>query len=127
VFDRSLQRGRGDLVEDHPLDRYLGRQHLVEVPGDRLPLTVLVRCKVELVGLLHEALQVRDDRLLLGGDDIEGLEPVVDVDAEPRPLLPLVRGRDLVGPAREVADVTDRRFDDVVGAEHARDRACLGR
>ena len=53
-----------------------------EVPGDRLALAVLVRREQELVGVLQLALQVGDDLLLVGVDDVVGLEAVVD--ATPR-------------------------------------------
>ena len=120
-------RGRRDLVEHHPLDRDGRRQHLGQVPRDRLALAVFVRCQVELVGALEELLQVGHHRLLRRRDDVERLEAVVDVDAQARPALTLVGGRDLVGAAGQVADVTDRRLDDEVGSEHPADGARLGR
>jgi hypothetical protein len=34
-------------MEDHAADRDLGLEHLGEVPGDRLSLTILIRCQQE--------------------------------------------------------------------------------
>ena len=85
-----------------------------EVPGDRLALAVLVRREQELVGVLELRAQARDDLLLLRVDDVERLEVGVDVDAEARPRLLLLRRRHLGGAVRQVADVADRRLDDVV-------------
>ena len=103
------------------------REHLGEVPRDRLALAVLVGGEVQLVGALQQLLEVGHHRLLRRGDHVERLEAVVDVDPEARPRLALVGGRDLVGPARQVADVADGRLDDEVGPEHAADGARLGR
>src|SRR5699024_12127693 len=49
-FDRL---GR-DLVEDHAFDRDLRFEHLEQVPGDGLSLTVLIRCQIEFVGVLAQ-------------------------------------------------------------------------
>ena len=117
----------GDLVEDHPLHRHLGREDLGEVPGDGLPFAVLVCGQVDLAGLLHEGLQPGHHVALLGGHHVEGLEAVVDVDAEPGPALALVGGRDLVGPPGQVPDVTHRRLDHEVWSEEAGDGPGLGR
>ena len=124
--ERALDRRLGDLVEDHPAHRHLRLQHLDEVPGDRLAFAVFVCREQQLVGLGELAAQVRDDRLLLRVDDVERLEVVVDVDAEARPRLLLLRGRNLGRAVREVADMADRRFDHVVLAEVARNRLRLG-
>ena len=77
------------------------------------------------VGRLELRLQVAHDRLLLRVDDVERLEVVVDVDAEPRPRLLLRGGRNLRGALREVADMADRRLDHVVLPEVPRDRLRL--
>ena len=55
VLHGALQRRRGDLVEHHPLDRHPGREHLGEVPGDRLALAVLVCGQVDLAGVARAA------------------------------------------------------------------------
>src|SRR6184192_646220 len=56
-----------------------------------------------------------------------GLEVVLDVDAEPRPLLLLVLLRDVGGALGQVTNVTNARLDDETVAEIALDRAGLGR
>ncbi len=105
--------GRGDLVEDHPLDRHPGLQLLQQVPGDGLALTVLVGGEQQLVGVAQGRLEPAEHVLLLVVDHIGGLEAVLHVDAEPLGL--------------QVADVADGGFDHVVPAEEPRDGARLGR
>ena len=126
VLDGLGDGALGDLVEHHPLDRHLGAEDLLEVPGDGLALAVLVRGEVELVGLLQELLQALDLVLLVGGDDVERLEVVLGVDAQAGPLLLLVGLGHVGGVAGQVADVTDGRLDGEVVAEEARDGAGLG-
>src|SRR5581483_6783962 len=74
----------------------------------------------------EQALEFGDLGALLAVDDVEGLEVVFDVDAEPCPRLALVRRRYLRGVPREVANVPDRRLHDEVAAEETRDRPRLG-
>ena len=66
-FARRLQGGPdgagGDLVEHQAAHRHLGPEDLDQVPGDRLPLPVLVGGQVELVGLLQQPAQLGDLRL----------------------------------------------------------------
>ena len=109
---------RGDLVEHHPLDRHRRRrvEHLEQVPGDGLALAILISREVELGGVLHQLLEVADAIALLGADDVEGLEVVVDLDAEDLPL-PLVGLGDVGGPGREVTDVAHRCLDHDVAVE----------
>ena len=106
---------------------HLRLERLHEVPRDGLALAVLVGREVELVGVLDERLELADLLLAVGADDVERLEVVVGVDAEARPGLALVLGRDVGGVARQVADVADRGLDDVAVAEVAADRLRLGR
>ena len=89
VVDRLADRLRGDLVEDHPADRYARLQRLQQVPGDGLALAVLIRREVELGGVFQQRLELGDLGLLVGGDDVERLEAVVDIYAEPGPRLRL--------------------------------------
>ena len=126
VVGGALDGFLGDLVEDHALDGDLGLQGLLEVPGDRLALAVLIRGEVELVGRLQRPLELGDLLLLVGVDDVVGREVVVDVDAEPpeRPALDL--GRHLARRG-DVADVADGGLDEPVLAQIARDRLGLGR
>ena len=128
VLRRLLDGGLGDLVEDHPLDRDVLRLQLVEqVPGDRLALAVLIGGEVELVGVLEQALELGDVRLLVAGHDVIGLEVVLDVDGEPSPRLVLDLRGGVGGALRKVADVADRGLDDVPVAEVPADGAGLGR
>ena len=127
VVDRVADRLRGDLVEDHPLHGDLRVEHLEQVPGDGLSLTILIRREVELVGVLQHRLQVPDVVLLLRADDVQRFEVVLGVHTEPRPLLPLVLLGHVGRVARQVTDVTDRRFHLVVIAEIARDGASFRR
>jgi hypothetical protein len=113
-------------VEDHPANRHLRLEHLAQVPGDRLALAILVGREQDLVGLLDVLAEGGDHLLLLRADHVEGREVVLDVDAEPRPRLPLVLGGDVGGPLGEVADVPDARLYGELGPEEARDRARLG-
>ena len=50
----------------------------MQVPGDRLALAVFVRREQQLVRLGELLLQIRDDVLLVGVDDVERLELVID-------------------------------------------------
>ena len=95
VLDRGEDRGLGDLVEDHPVDRQaLRRLELVEeVPRDGLALAVLIGGEVEGVGVLDQLLQLGDVALLVARHDVVGLEAVVDVDREAAPRLVLDLGR----------------------------------
>ena len=125
--ERPLDRLLRDLVEDHPAHGDLRLQHLAQVPGDRLALAIFVRREQELVGVRELRPQIRDDGLLLRIDDVERLEVLIDVDAEPGPRLLLVLGRHLCGAVREVADMADRRLDHVVLPEVPGDRLGLRR
>jgi hypothetical protein len=119
----------GDLVEHHPLDGHalLGLELVEEVPGDRLSLAVLIGGQEELVGVLEQALELADVRLLVARDDVVGRELVVHVDREATPRLVLDRGWRVGGVVGEVTDVPDRGLHDVVVAEVAADGAGLRR
>jgi hypothetical protein len=110
-------------VEDHALDRQPGgrREHLEQVPRDGLPFPVLIGGEIELGRVLQALLELADDLLLLGGHHIEGLEAVVGVDAEARPRLTLVGGRNFGRVPGEVPDVTHGGLHDEVPAEEAGD------
>ena len=126
LLQRALDRVPRDLVEDHPPDRDLRLQHLEQVPRNRLPLAVLVRREQHLVRLGDALLQRLDGLLLVRVDDVERLEIVLDVNAQPRPRLLLVLRRDFGCALREVANVTDTRLDHIVVVQVARDRPRLG-
>ena len=119
----------GDLVEHHPLDGHVGAgvEHLDQVPGDRLTLTILIGCEIELVGLLQQRLQETNVILLVAVLHVQRLEPVVDVDAGAGPRFTLVGLRHVGGVARQVADVADRRLDRELGTQVLLDLLGLGR
>ena len=50
------------------------------MPADTFPFAVLVRRQNEFVGTLEGRLQLGDELLLFLGDDVQGLEVVIDVD-----------------------------------------------
>src|SRR5260221_716391 len=79
LAERTIDRILRDLVEDHAPDRNGRLQHLEQVPGDRLALTVLVCREQELVRILQELLQLADPFLLVRVDDVERTELVLDV------------------------------------------------
>ena len=109
VLGGRLDRILGDLVEDHPLDRDLGLEHLEQVPRDRLALAILICREQDFVGGLQGALELGDGLRLAIVDHVVGVEVVVDIDRILAVRLLLVV-RDLLL-AREIANVPD-------GAEH---------
>jgi hypothetical protein len=112
-LDGLVDRLPRDLVEDHPTDVDLRLEDLEEVPGDGLPLAILVGGEVERVRGLQRPLDVPHDLLGTAARFIplEG-EVVLDVDAEP-----------LLG---QVAHVAVGGEHGVVVAEEAADRVGLG-
>jgi hypothetical protein len=126
LAERAADRVLRDLVEDHAPHGNRRLQHLEQMPGDRLAFAVFVRREQELVGVLQELLQLGDPLLLVRIDDVEGPEPVGDVDSETCPLLLLVFLRDVGGALGQVANVAHARLDDEVVAEVALDRPRLG-
>ena len=90
-----------------------------EVPGDRLALAILVRREQELVGVGEVLLELGDDLLLPGIDDVVRLEALVDVDAERAEALALRLG-DVRGAIGKVANVADARLDGVVAPRGSR-------
>jgi hypothetical protein len=114
-------------VEDHAPHRDLGLERLEQVPGDGLTLAVTVCREVELVDALEGLFQLGDRGLLVRRDDVDRLEPVVDVDAQVGPRLALVLGRHLGRLARQVPDVPAGGFHDEVPAEVRGDLARLRR
>ena len=127
LLERALDRRAGDLVEDHPPDRHLRLQHLDQVPGDGLALAILVRREQELLRVGQPLAQLADLALLVGVDDVQRLEVVLDVDAQTRPGLLLELVRNLLRAGRQVANVADRGIDHEVVAEVRGDRPRLRR
>ena len=128
-LDCRPDRRSGDLVEHHPLHvDPLGRlQHLLQVPGNRLSLAVLVGRQIQDVRLGEQFPELGDLLALVGSDHVERFEAVLDVDAESRPRLILVLLRNGRRALRQVAHVADGGFHDVFGAEVSGDGVRLGR
>ena len=115
-------------MEDQPLSGNLGLQHLLEVPTDGFSFPVLVRGQVEPVGVLEQGLQFGHLLLLVRGDDVEGLELIVHVDAQAGQRGALDRLGYFTGRLGQIADVTDGRLDDKLVLVHELgDGARLGR
>ena len=126
LVDRPLDGLGGDLVKDHPGSVFGESQDLAEVPGDRLPFAVLVRSQEDFVCVAGQPLEGGYLGLLLGRDDVDGLEPIVDIDGEVRPRL-VFEGLWEVLTRGQVPDVPDRGFDHVVRAQEPADGLGLGR
>ena len=127
VGQRLLDGFAGDLVEHHAPHRHLGLQHLRQVPRDALALAVLVGGEDELAGLAQRVLQLADDGLLVGRDDVQRLEVLLDVHAEAGPVEGLVLGGNLLGVARQVAHVAHRGLHAVARRQEGADGARLRR
>ncbi len=127
VLEGVTDGGLGDLVEHQPADRHLGLEHLDEMPGDALPLAVLISREVERLTLLQRLLEHLDVGLLVGRDHVERAEPLLHVHAEARPLVLLVRGGDLGGVSGQIPDVTDGGLHPEPVAEEPADRPGLRR
>ena len=82
VGHRVVDRRLGDLVEHHPLHGDLRLQVLEEVPRDGLALAVLVRCEIELGGVLQRGFEFLDDALAALGQLVGRLETVLRVDVQ---------------------------------------------
>ncbi len=109
--ERRQHRLLGDLVEGDAVDvLVVAAEHLRDVPGDRFPLAIGVGSEVDAIGLLRRFLQLLDDVLLLGDDDVVGL-------------VVLAQAQVLLG---EVADVADRSLHRPVAAQELLERARLG-
>jgi len=106
------------------VDGHLRLEHLQEVPGDGLPLAVLISGQVELVGVLEGSLELGDLLLLVRVHRVVGGEPVLDIDGEAAvgPLLHV--GGEVLG-LGEVTDVPDGGLDPVVGTQVTLDRRGL--
>ena len=91
LFDGRL----GDLMEHHPLHRHLGLQDLGQMPGDGLPFPIFVCGEIQLVYFGQHLFELLDPILSLLGNDVKGLEVVVNVDPEARPVLAFRPSRDV--------------------------------
>ena len=123
---RFLDRLFRDLVEHQPMDRHLRLEQLVEMPTDGLAFAVFVRRQIQVFGLLDQPLELADLGRLAGRDDIERIEILVDIHAQPRPGLIAIFVGNLAGPLRQIADVADAGLDREPAAQKLADRAGLG-
>ncbi len=127
AVDGGADRVAGDLVEDHPAHRHPRPQLFSQVPGDRLALAVLVGGEQEFVDVLERRLELA--YLVLRPPrrhDVQRLEAAIDVDAD-RVAEPVALRRWHLGLLRrQVADVPERRLDDIAVAKVPGDRLRLG-
>ena len=125
IVERLLDRVLGDLVEDDAADRNFRLEHLRQVPADRLAFAIGVGREQQLGRVLERGLQVRDLLPLVARDDVVGREVLLDVDAEPAPVLLLDLLRHFGGRLGQIADVAVARLDPVLVAEEAAERLRL--
>src|SRR5574341_985217 len=110
--ERGPDGALGDLVERDPVDALLVDVELLgEVPADRLPFPIRVGGDVERIDLLGCALQLVEDLLLAGRDDVFRLESLLRIHAELR--------------LRQIAHVPHRGLDDVFRVQVLLDRLHL--
>ena len=113
-----------DLRERHPPHGHFGLENLEEVPGDGLALAVVICCQVELFSALEGLAELGDRLLLIGIDDVIGLEAVFDVDRELPVGALLLRGRQLGG-LSQITDMADGGLDVELRAKVRGNRADL--
>jgi hypothetical protein len=124
--ERLANRPLRDLVEDDPGDGDAGAQRLDQVPADALSLAVLIGCDHQLLGLLEKLPELCHHLLLAGGDDVERLEPLLHVDAQPGPVAILDRRWDLRGRFGKIAHMAHGGRDPVLVREEGPDGPRLG-
>ena len=103
----------GDFVEDDTFGLVDGEpQHFGEVPCDGFSFAVFIGGQPD--GLLFgQFVEFVDNLLLVGGDFVDGFEALFDIDAEVL--------------FRQIADVSEARFDDEVLPEEFLDGLGFGR
>ena len=125
MVERLAHGFLGDLVEHDAPDGNLGLEDLRQMPADRLPFAIRVGGQQQFGGFLERHLQVGHLLLLVAGNDVVRLEVLIDVDAEPSPVLLFDFLRDLSGRLGQITDVPKARFHPVLGAEEAAERLRL--
>ena len=124
MLERFLHSALGDFVEGHALDGNrafllflaidtVAAELFGQVSGNGLAFAIRVRRQVDGIRGLGQLLQLGDNFLLAGDDDVLGLEVVVEIDAQR-----------LLG---QVLDVAERGFHLIARAEIFLDRLRLGR
>ena len=97
-------------------------EHLRQVPADRLAFAVGVSRQQQLGGVLDGGLEVRHLLPLVARHDVVRREVLLDVDAEPAPLLRLDLLRHVGGRLGEIANVTIARLDPILVSQEAAER-----
>ncbi len=115
--ERLLDGVFGDLVKHQPVDRHFGLEQLEQVPGDRFTLAIFVRRQVQVIRFLQRRLELADLFLFVIGNNVNRLKVLVDVDGQIRPRLTLILLGHIGPVARQIADVSDARFDLISAAE----------
>src|SRR5690606_25702962 len=133
----------GNLVEHHPtVAGFITADGLAQVPGNRLPLAVQVRCQIDGVGFPGQTTQFVDDLFLAGQYLVAGLPAVLGVNAHAVDQLHLCLGRLVDVRSRlgtlgfalglaaatggQIADMSDARLHHKVIAKILVDRLRLG-
>ena len=97
----------GNLVKHHAFHGDFRFQHLHQVPGNSLPLAVLISGQQEFVGLFQPGFQLADFLFLIPVNHVIWLEVVIQVNRELRVASLFQRGRK-VRRLSEVTNVTHR-------------------
>ena len=91
--------------------------------SNAFPFSVFISCQYQLVGIFERVLEGFNDLLFVAGHDVNRVEVALDIDAELRPFLLLVRRRNFARRLGQIAHVTHRCFDAVALGEIFLDRA----
>ena len=70
-------------MEHHAVHGHRRLQVLKQVPRNRFPFAIFVRCQIQRRGVFHEGLQVLDDRLATFSQLIRRFETILDIDSQP--------------------------------------------
>ena len=80
-FERRLDRFLGNFVEHHPVEPViLSANDFPQVPGNRLPFAVQIRCQIDAVCFRSQAFQFVDHLVLAGKHLIAGRPAFFRVD-----------------------------------------------
>ena len=80
VLERFLDGPLGNFVEHHAAILFrLAANGLLKVPGDGFPFPVQIRCQIDVVGVLGQALELADDLFLTGQDLVTGAPVVIGI------------------------------------------------
>ena len=93
MLERLLHRAFGDFVEGHAPDAFASASFFFffllpiaelfgQVRGDGFALAVRIGCEVDRIGRLRQLLQLGENFLFAGNDDVFGVEVILDIDAQ---------------------------------------------